>query len=173
MNSWNEARQPLSPPEPDTEKRLRDGTLPAEEDLSTAALRARLESAGRSHLPGALDELHACVLEYFARQLSMRDDPGHLQTTAKNLVWTFWALADLEPVPTETLVELKQMLGVELRAAEDGAREILVTHCLEPLFESRRMAAMFADWEEDRQLRDVYQRALAWGEGFWPQTRGG
>jgi hypothetical protein len=173
MDRGDEARQPLSPPEPDTDKHVREGTRPAEKDLSPAALRARLESAGRIHPPGSLDELHAFVLKYFVRQLSMRDDPGRLQTTAQNLVWTFWALADLEPAPTATLVELKQLLGAALRAAEEGAREILVTHCLEPLFESRRMAAMFADWEDDLQLHDIYQRALAWGEGFWPHTRGG
>lgn len=172
MNRRDDARPQPPAPEPDTTERVRDGMQSAETHPQQTALATLLEFAERAHRPFSPEELPAFVLNEFARQLSEHDDLGRLQTVAQKLVWAFWALADLEPAPTETLIGLKQVLGAALRSVDENARDILVTHCLEPLFESRRMAAMFADWEDDTQLHEVYQRALAWGEGFWPHTRG-
>ncbi len=173
MNRRDDVRLQPSAQEPDTAEQVRERMQPAETHPQQAALSTLLEFAGRAHPPFSLEELHASVLNDFARQLSEHDDPGRLQAVAQKLVRAFWALADLDPAPTETLTGLKQVLGAALRSVDENTRDILVTHCLEPLFESRRIAAMFADWEDDAQLHEVYQRALAWGEGFWPHTRGG
>ncbi|MCL6565256.1 MAG: perilipin family protein [Acidobacteriia bacterium] len=173
MNERDEARPRLSAQQPEAAKRVQEWLRFAAMHQPQAEPRTLPEFAEQIRPQCSPEEFHAFVMDYFACQLSVRGDPGHLQTVAQKLVRTFWALADLEPAPTETLLGLKQVLGAALRSVDDSAREILVTHCLEPLFESRRIAAMFTEWEDDDRLRDVYQRALAWGEGFWPHTRGG
>lgn len=155
--------------------RLCQGSESSKPDFQEAALRALLKEAQEG--AGICDtaEIHDFVIAYFRERFrtSRRPDQrSRLQDTACLLAETILALFDAEPVPMQTLEDLKHLLGEIIRQRDPFVTEILVSHCLEKLFESRRIANLFADWQEQPALASVYAQALAWGEGFWPKTRG-
>ncbi len=143
-------------------------------DFQDAALQVLLKRAHQ--LPELLEtaEIHNFVIAYFGRRLRSSGNAirgTELKRTASALAETFLAFTDVEPVPMEILNGLKELAAETVRRGHPAVREILVEHCLEKLFESRRIAAMFADWQEHPVLAAAHRQALAWGEGFWLKTR--
>jgi hypothetical protein len=154
--------------------RLR-ATQTTEPGLQEAAFRALLTETQQCTEMWDSAEMRQFVTKYFSECLRASRSPSHrsrLQGTACLLAETIFALFDAEPVPMQTFGDLKALLGETIRQADPFVTEILVSHCLEKLFESRRIASLFSDWQEQPVLGSVYERALAWGEGFWPKTLG-
>jgi len=84
----------------------------------------------------------------------------------------FLVLSAIEPVPRETLDEIKNMQAELYKSGDAELRNCIVTSCLEHLFESRRIAEYFADWQDDPVLATAFKEALEWGRAFWPGQRG-
>ena len=80
----------------------------------------------------------------------------------------FAAVSADDSFPREALLDLKGLLAQTYREGNAALRQHVVADVLEPLFESRRLAAYFIDWQEDPELREPFAQALDWGQAFWP-----
>ena len=80
----------------------------------------------------------------------------------------FAAVSADDLFPREALQDLKGLLAQTYREGNAALRQHVVADVLEPLFESRRLAAYFIDWQEDPELREPFAQALDWGQAFWP-----
>lgn len=80
----------------------------------------------------------------------------------------FAAVSADDSFPREALQDLKGLLAQTYREGDVALRQHVVADVLEPLFESRRLAAYFLDWQEDPDLREPFAQALDWGQAFWP-----
>lgn len=84
----------------------------------------------------------------------------------------FFQFSTDEQVPGNALAVIKAMLAELYRCGDSELRACIVTSCLEHLFESRRIAAYFSDWQDDPVLAAAYNEALEWGRDFWPGQHG-
>ncbi len=91
---------------------------------------------------------------------------------ARSLYHWFLALSSNDAVDLRALDAVKQMLAELYRGGDAELRNCIVASCLEHLFESRRLAEYFADWQDDPVLAAGYSEALEWGRDFWPGQRG-
>ena len=135
----------------------------------------RLDAKAKTRF--AVPSEHVCSrMLHFLRRCFVENRPGEFALNryqaGRSLYNWFLVLSNLEPVPREALDEIKSMLGELYRSGDAELRHCIVTSCLEHLFESRRIAKYFADWQNDPGLATAYAEALEWGRHFWPGQRG-
>src|SRR5207253_9552555 len=80
-------------------------------------------------------------------------------------------LLTLRPPPTSTLFPYTTLFR-SYRSGDSELRACIMTSCLEHLFESRRIAAYFSDWQEDPILAAAYTEARSEEHTSELQSRG-
>ena len=135
----------------------------------------RLDTKGKTRFE-APSELVCSRMLYFFRRSLLESRPGEFSLNrfqaARSLYHWFLALSSNDAVDLRALDAVKQMLADLYRTGDAELRNCIVASCLEHLFESRRLAEFFADWEVDPVLAAGYAEALEWGRDFWPGQRG-
>jgi len=147
----------------------------ASDDREVLGAVARLlrEHADRLDAAITADELAGFAVRYYRRCLA-EDSGGEFAETREQAAQSLWqwyvALAAQEPVPQAVLDALRRLLAELLCQGDAELSRVLVSSCLEHLFESRRIALSFVAWYDDPALRPAYEQALAWGSAFWERN---
>jgi hypothetical protein len=139
--------------------------------IVTAGLRAAAEHRDRIAGVVPVEEMCLKALSYFRRNfpevLSYSTAEARHEAGRSFCAW-FAAVSADDSFPREALQDLKGLLAQTYREGNAALRQHVVVDVLEPLFESRRLAAYFIDWQEDPELREPFAQALDWGQAFWP-----
>ncbi len=135
----------------------------------------RLDTKGKTRFHEPSELVLGRMLHFFRRCL-LENRPGEYAQNrvqaARSVYDWFLAVAANDAVPLQALDAIKQMLAELYRSGDATLRNCVVTSCLEHLFESRRLAEYFADWQDDPTLATGYAEALEWGQDFWPGRHG-
>jgi len=120
----------------------------------------------RVHPPLAFEDYHPFAIRYYKR--CFRENPednkwalGRYPAGWSFVVW-FVGLWNDREVPRKALDDLKQLLARLYKEGDSPLRECLVTATLEHLFERRRIAKYFSDWQQDPVLRKAYEEGMEW-----------
>jgi len=162
-----------------------DGAIPARhllewmdsDDLEVLGAVITLLRDSPHRIQGALkqDRMVQRVLHYHRRCLleNPQEECAHNRYQAGvSLRYFFFQFSADEQISGRALAAIKTMLAELYRSGDSELRACIATSCLEHLFESRRIAAYFSDWQEDPILAAAYTEALEWGRNFWPGQHG-
>ncbi len=134
----------------------------------------RLDAKAKTRLGVPSEYVCSRMLHYFRRCLRENrrgEFAENRYQAARSLYNWFLALSSNDAVDAGALGEVKDLLAELYRSGNAELRHCIVTGCLEHLFETRRIAEYFADWQDDPALAAAYAEALEWGQHFWPGPR--
>jgi hypothetical protein len=131
--------------------------------LDKVAFRERIEP------PLSFDEHQALFLRFYERCL-LEDPGGEWSGSRYEAGWSlaswFRALWNDAAVPRAKLLEIKRLLARLYKLGDRDVRICIVNATLEHLFEDRRIARWFKDWNEDPALAQAFADASLWsGKG--------
>jgi len=76
----------------------------------------------------------------------------------------FGRLWDAREKNKRELAEIKEWLAKTYKAVDEVVKRCIVDGTLEHLFEDRKIARYFSDWQEDPVLAIAYREAMDWSE---------
>ncbi len=135
----------------------------------------RLDTKAKTRFGVPSEFVRSRMLRYFRcclRENRRGEFAENRHQAARGLYNWFLALSSNDAVDAGALRDVKDLLGELYRSGDTELRHCIVTGCLEHLFETRRIAEYFADWQDDPALAGGYAEALEWGQHFWPGQRG-
>ncbi|MGH9774497.1 MAG: hypothetical protein ACRD50_06070 [Candidatus Acidiferrales bacterium] len=139
--------------------------------IGQASLDALIEFNARFNA-SLLREVASYVHTYFERAfllIESASDTKFGHSLGRSFCAWFTMVASGEVFPAGTLSELKALLEMLCRRGNKSLSLMILCDVLEPLCESRRVALLFADWDDDPALRPLLEKAIEWGQGFWPR----
>jgi len=68
------------------------------------------------------------------------------------------------PGHSKVIIAVAAQLTRAYKQADDETRNRIETFTLEHVFEDRSLRPFFAEWRDDPEIRDAYDRAIAWGD---------
>ena len=135
----------------------------------------RLDAKAKTRFRVPSEYVCSRMLHYFCRSLRENrrgEFAENRYQAARSLYDWFLALSSNDAVDAAALSGIKHLLAELYGSGDAKLRHCIVTGCLEHLFESRRIAEYFADWQDDPALAGGYAEALEWGQHFWSGQRG-
>lgn len=72
-----------------------------------------------------------------------------------------------KPETNPILQEISATLKAMYLQGDTAIRECIVNAVLEHAFEEKAIVDLFAEWQQDEQLKTAYQNALEWGRQYW------
>lgn len=123
-----------------------------------------LENSHRIEPPMAIEDLCKIVLLFFKR--TFRELPRKTYTPTLEFVDWFRQLWNNCSYPRQYVQDLKEMLADLYRSGTQVVRDRVTDGVLEHLCETPAIAAFFADWRGDPELKHAYDMAIEWAESF-------
>ncbi len=131
------------------------------------ALLMKPHHAKRIAPPMTFDDYHHFVMRYYER--CFRENPDgewadSRYSAGRSLVNWFIGNWNKSEVPRSAFADLKAWLETLYIKGDQELRICLVTATFEHLFENKKIAKYFSDWEKDPVLKVAYEEAMRWQE---------
>lgn len=123
--------------------------------------------AYRVQPPLSFSEYREFALQYLER--CFREDPrGDWSHTRYAAAWDlaswFGRLWEAREKNKKELAEIKEWLARTYKGVDEVVKRCIVDGTLEHLFEDRKIAKYFSDWQQDPSLAIAYREAMDWSE---------